>query len=66
MLICTILGTNKTQYVINGVLVEPVRLHRFMQAWITFLRVGHTKTEADQMFADITHVCVKEDIFNHL
>lgn len=37
-----------------------------MKALITFLEVGHTKTLADQMFADISKVCVKEDIFNHL
>lgn len=59
-------GTNKAQYVVNTVLVEPVRLHRFLSALITFLIVGHTKTLADQMFADITKVCFKEDIFNHL
>lgn len=59
-------GTNKSQYVVNGVLVEPVRLMRFLEALITFLTVGHTKTLADKMFADITHVCTKQDIFNHL
>lgn len=58
-------GTNKTQYVINTVIVEPVRLQRFIEAQATFLVVGHTKTLADEMFADITHVCTKQDIFNH-
>ena len=59
------IGTNKAQYVINTILVETVRVHRFLSAIILFLIVEHTKTEADQMLADVTHVSANKDIFNH-
>lgn len=62
----TIIGTNKCQYVINPVGAEPVRLKRMLEVLLIFLKVGHTKTKADKLFANNALSLLGRDYFNHL
>ena len=61
-----IVGTNKSQFVVNGVVVEPIRLGRFLNVFLDFLPVGHTKNLVDQLFANISTVVTIQDNFSHL
>ena len=59
-------GTNKCQFVINGINAELVRLERFLKSKSAFLFVGHTKIDPDKVFAMITNILKSEDCFNLL
>ena len=61
-----VLGTNKCQFVINGINAELVRLERFLKSESAFLFVGHTKVDPDKVFAKITNILKSEDCFNLL
>jgi hypothetical protein len=59
-------GTNKCQYVINGIGAELVRIQRLLRSELAFLFRGHTKVDVDRIFAIITAIIKKEDCFNLL
>ena len=59
-------GTNKCQFVINGMSGELVRMQRFLSSELGFLFRGHTKVEPDRVFANITTTMMGEDCFNLL
>jgi len=61
-----VVGTNKSQFVVNGVVVEPVHLRRFLNVFLDFLSVTHTKNLVDQLFANISTVITIQDNFSHL
>lgn len=58
-----IVGTNKSQYVINS-MVETVRIERLYNFVNEYPNVGHTKNEADELFAKIGCALVNADYFN--
>ena len=60
------LGTNKCQFVINGINAELVRLEWFLKSESAFLFVGHTKINPDKVFVMITNILKGEDCFNLL
>lgn len=51
---------------IQSIVSEPVRLGRFQKVELIFLKIGHTKTEADEMFAEFSRTMKSVDFFNHL
>ena len=57
-------GTNKSQFVINSLAAELVRIQRFHLFEIAYLTVGHTKSAVDQLFAVLSLHIQKEDYFN--
>jgi hypothetical protein len=59
-------GTNKSRFVIHAVCGEVVRVGRLKSSAIAFLRVGHSKTKIDRVFANITTTASPKDYFNHL
>src|SRR3978361_83241 len=59
-------GTNKSQYVIGAICGETVRVGRLDSCLVDYLRTGHSKTDADKMFANIATALAPKDYFNHL
>ncbi len=57
-------GTNKSQYVVNKICAELVRIGRFKRVNMDFLQVGHTKNKADKLFATIAKALLELDYFN--
>jgi hypothetical protein len=59
-------GTNKSNYVVNALTAEMVRVRRLLSSDLVYLRVGHSKTSMDQTFANISTSIDGKDFFNHL
>lgn len=58
-------GTNKSHFVTNALCGETVRSGRLLSLESDYLRVGHSKTGADRMFATNATVLISKDYFNH-
>ena len=59
-------GTNKSNFVVNSLCAEPIRIGRFLSFTTIYLPKGHSKTNADKMFANIATSLTVNDYYNHL
>lgn len=58
------IGTNKSHFVIHGFCCETIRVGRLDTCDILYLRVGHSKTDMDRVFAADAHALANEDYYN--
>jgi len=59
-------GTNKSHFIIDALCGETVRVGRLNNFKVDYLRTGHSKTDADRLFANIATALQSKDYFNHL
>ncbi len=61
-----LVNTNKSHFVMYTLCGEPVRVGKLENFYVEYLVVGHSKTRADQVFANVANIFASSNYFNHL